>query len=313
MVETAGEAFPPATNGYQLAALGRLAEAEAWFRSCGPHLSPLETYALGIVLLAQGRYGEGLAGYELRHAVLSPNRAPLPWSYWRGEDLYGKHLVIFPEQGLGDQIQFSRFAPILQERGATITLLCASALTRLFTSLDVPVTAASGQVSFPDPDYCVWSNSLLRVAGPSVEGVPGIPYLHVAPRASGARIGVAVRGNPSHPNDFHRSLPTAEVSRLLSLSGVINLDPSETGAADMLDTAQIVAGLDLVISVDTSVAHLAGALGKPVWVMLPDFNTDWRWMRGRPDSPWYPSARLIRQSTPGNWSDVVDRVIAELR
>ena len=120
---------------------------------------------------------------------------------------------------------------------------------------------------------------------------------------------MVTRGNPKHPNDAHRSLPPAQAKRLLDLPGAISLAAEDTGVADFLDTAGLIAGLDLVISVDTSVAHLAGAMGKPVWILLPHLGTDWRWGLSGSETPWYPSARLWRQPGIGLWRPVVDAVV----
>ncbi len=118
-------------------------------------------------------------------------------------------------------------------------------------------------------------------------------------------------GNPGHRNDANRSLKPDQAADLLSLPGAISLRPEDTGAADFAETADIVAGLDLVISVDTAVAHLAGAMGKPVWILLPATGTDWRWLRDRTDSPWYPSAKLYRQSRGEGWDGVISRVLLD--
>ncbi|MBL8556316.1 MAG: hypothetical protein JNL41_18725, partial [Phenylobacterium sp.] len=138
--------------------------------------------------------------------------------------------------------------------------------------------------------------------------LPSAPYLRAATRPAGGRIGVATRGNPGHSNDAHRSLPADVAAELLALPGAMSLEPEATGAKDFAETAAIVAGLDLVIAVDTAVAHLAGALGRPAWILLPRIFTDWRWMEGRADSPWYPTARLFRQASPGDWSAVLAEV-----
>ena len=120
------------------------------------------------------------------------------------------------------------------------------------------------------------------------------------------------RGNPTHKNDAKRSLDPSGAAELLSLPGAVSLAPEHTGARDFQDTADLIAGLDLVISVDTAVAHLAGSLGVPTWILLPSTGVDWRWLRGRKDSPWYPSARLFRQPPTGDWPSVLREVQAEL-
>lgn len=296
------------SDPFQLMLAGRLAEAEALFCAAlqaAPDDRRLR-YGRGVTLMALGRYAEGVDDYELRHSG-----PPGPWPLWRGEPVDGRRITIFPEQGLGDQIAFARFASVLRDQGADVTLLCAPQLVRLFSGLGVRVLAASGAVEFPDPDYVCFAGSLLRCAR-SADEVPGTPYLFGVPRPSAGRIGVMTRGNPRQHNDANRSLPPEFAAELLDLPGAVSLQPEDTGAADLQDTADIIAGLDLVISVCTSVAHLAGALGKPLWVMPPAFDTDWRWMRGRSDSPWYPSARIYRQAQPGDWRGVIDRVRSDL-
>jgi len=291
---------------------GRLREAEAALRAALA-LAPDNAktrHALGIVLLSQGRYAEGWPLYDARHQVpeLGLLKPGLPYPEWRGEPLAGKRLLIFPEQGFGDQIMFARFAPLLRDRGAKVTLICNLLLARLFEGLGVEVIAASGAVEFADPDYWVMSGSVAgrAVAGP--QEVPAEPYLFATPSAPGGGVGVVTQGNPKHANDANRSLFGRDAERLLALPSARSLALADTGAQDFADTAAIVAGLDLVVTVDTSVAHLAGAMGKPVWILIPSLMTDWRWMEGRTDSPWYPTARLYRQARPGDWSEVLDRV-----
>jgi ADP-heptose:LPS heptosyltransferase len=122
---------------------------------------------------------------------------------------------------------------------------------------------------------------------------------------------VAWRASPTGFNGANKGLPDGLAQRLLDL-GAISLDPADTGAADFADTAAIIEGLDLVISIDTSVAHLAGAMGKACWTLLPAIRCDWRWLRDRTDSPWYPTMRLYRQTRPGDWTATVEQVIADL-
>jgi ADP-heptose:LPS heptosyltransferase len=125
-------------------------------------------------------------------------------------------------------------------------------------------------------------------------------------------VGLVTRGSPTHRNDAHRSLPDALAAELRAAPGAVSLHPEDSGARDLQETAEIIAGLDLVVTVDTAVAHLAGSLGKPTWVLLPAHGCDWRWLRDRLDSPWYPSVRLYRQAAPGGWSEVVAAVRRDL-
>ena len=266
---------------------------------------------LGIVLLGLGRYAEGAPLYEARIAAAdSPGRAP-PYPRWRGEPLAGRSVLIWPEQGAGDQIMFARFALELQRKGSDVTLVCLPSLERLLAeNLPVRVRAARGAIEFPDPDVWLFSNSLLAASGATLETLPAQPYLRAREsRPVPFRIGVVTRGNPAHLNDAHRSLPAELAEVLLAIPGAGSLAPEDTGAADFAETAAIVAGIDLVITVDTSMAHLAGAMGKPTWILLPDHQTDWRWLRGRTDSPWYPSARLFRQDASRRWEPVVEAVV----
>jgi hypothetical protein len=240
------------------------------------------------------------------HCAAAPSGVP----EWKGEPLDGKRLVLVPEQGLGDQIQFVRFTRLYAEMGADVTLMAREPLVRLFRMSGT--NAASGPVDATSADFWSPLMSAMYRLGVTPRELPSAPYLFAEPKGCGGRIGVAWNGNPQHHNDHNRSLPSQLGAELLALPGVISLKPEDTGAADFADTAAIVAGLDLVITVDTSVAHLAGAMGKPVWILLPEHGCDWRWMRGRTDSPWYPSATLYRQLAPGDWRSVLDRVKADL-
>jgi len=305
-----------------LAATGALRGAEAEYRRT-LELAPSAASTarvLATLLLSQGRYAEGFALYEARHAAPHLAKPPLPYPEWTGQDLAGKRLLIWPEQGFGDQIQFARFAPILQRAGVDVTLLCAAPLTRLFAGcLGVRVLSAEGEVEFPAPDHWVMTCSLAARMGVEPATIPGAPYLHAldpppgpaAEGPAGARIGVMTAGNPTNLNDANRSLPPEVAARLADLPGAVDLGPARTGARDFADTAAILAGLDLVITVDTAVAHLAGAMGKPVWILIPDTGADWRWLRRRTDSPWYPTARLYRQGAADSWAAVVERVVAD--
>jgi hypothetical protein len=277
-------------------------------------------YILGQSLLASGRYTpEAWRALDGRHAKQS---APVPTPAgaltapeWRGEDIRGRHLQIWPEQGLGDEIQFARFAPWLAASGVRVTLICRPPLVSLFESTGVEVCSLDRVIAAgaPPADFWVMTWGIPGRAGVTLENLPSAPYLTAAKTRAGlGRIGVVTRGSTANPNDSNRSFPTDLASELLSLPGAISLRPEDTGVRDFMETAEIVAGLDLVITVDTSVAHLAGAMGKPVWIMLSAIEDGWRWMRGRTDSPWYPSATLYRQETAGDWRPIVERVKADL-
>lgn len=279
---------------------------------------PKLTFLLAIALLRQGRYAEGFPLLAVRRQVpevQGKTGLPFPRPRWNGEDLAGKKLLVAGVEGYGDQIMIARFAPLLQQLGVATEWLVPPPLARLFAEcLGVNAIAAQGTLEFQDVDFFVDTPDLPARFFPPLTQPPAAPYLRSPPprHVPGARIGVVTHGYAGHENDANRSLPHALRDELLGLPGAVSLKPEDTGARDFYETAQLVAGLDLVISVDTSVAHLAGAMGKPVWILLPARDTDWRWMTNRSDSPWYPTARLFRQGVDEDWRPVLQAVRAEL-
>lgn len=274
-------------------------------------LPEAEVWRAGMEFLARGEYETGWRLWEKRPISMggrADGKPTLAFPEWDGRPI--SSLLILPEQGLGDQIMFARYAPFLQDKGVATTIMCHPLLTRLFGSLGVPVLNAQGRVALPKVDAWALSPSLPFLCRTTLESIPPAPYLSAPPRGSGG-VGIAARGNPGHINDAQRSLPEAAAAELWKLPGAIDLDPASTGAQDLQDTAEIIAGLDLVIAVDTAIAHLAGALGKRCFLLLPHI-ADWRWLRGRDDSPWYPSLRLFRQPSAGDWASVLQAVHAAL-
>jgi tetratricopeptide (TPR) repeat protein len=307
---------------------GDIVSAEAGYRAVlDAHPDDGEAQlALAGLYLSLGRYAEGwplLAARTTLHAAVVPPVDP-GFPEWRGQPLAGKAVLVWIEQGFGDQIQMARFANALKARGAArVTLGCRPALAHLFSTLSgvdavIPI-ATKGVVDVGLHDY--WSRyfSLPEHLGVTLKYLPAEPYL-AAPADSlerwrnfggGARVGLVWQASPTGFNAANKGLPPDQARWLLD-AGAVSLQPEDTGAADFADTAAIVDGLDLVISIDTAVAHLAGAMGKPCWTLLPYVHSDWRWLRGRGDSPWYPQMRLYRHGDRQNWPGVVDMVLADL-
>ena len=290
--------------------LGRLDEAAPLLRRIVDEFPEAadDRRALAITLLALRRYAEAWPLYESRRGLPGLPEPRLPFPEWRGESLAGKRLLVTPEQGLGDLMMMGRYIAPLKARaeaeGGQVVVGCPPALVRLFEGCGFEVSLGP---TLSAADLWTPANSLPWRLGAE----PPKPPVYIPTRASGAQggIGVTVAGNRSHSNDHNRSLDPESAAVLRALGR--DLAPEATGARDLQDPAEIVAGLDLVITVDTSLAHLAGAMGKPCWVLLPALGLDWRWNDGL-HSDWYPQARLFRQEVAGDWAGVLDRVRAAL-
>jgi len=303
--------------GELLHATGRWREAEASYRAA-LDLDPANArtrLALGHLCLGLGDYARGWPLYEARKGLPGQNADPLPMpNEWRGEPLAGRNLLVWPEQGFGDQIQFARFIPQLSAAGADVTLVTPPELTSLFQGLGVRVLEQAPELEVPQPDYWTLMVSTADRLGVTLDTLPTAPYL-AAPAQRREKwagyipkdsVGVLWEGRAT-PNP-HRSLPSRAALQPLADAGatLIDLQPPR---GDFADLAALIEQLDLVVTIDTAAAHLAGAMGKPCWVLLPWFKTDWRWMQARTDSPWYPSVRLFRQPSHGDWSSVIAEVV----
>jgi len=286
----------------------RLEAAERLYRLAVQYGAPAEM-KVGDALLAQGRIEEAWPFYEHRRVRERLIRSRLSMPEWLGEDLTGKNLFVWYEQGFGDQIWAARFLPLLN--AAKVTYFGTAPLERLFRVLGVDYRVVDGEVDVSGFDCWVTAMSLPYRLGLTPAAMPRPPYLTASARPSSGRVGVMFEGNPENPNQPFRSIPGDLRAALLGVPGAIDLSPAATGARDFMDTAEIIAGLDLVISVDTAVAHLAAALGAPCWVLLSRERLDWFWPEEGP-STWYPEARTFHQPTPGDWHSVIDAVLQEL-
>ena len=275
--------------------------------------------------------------------AVSPRKpfTPRDGPTWTGaEDIAGKTLFIEAEQGLGDTIQFCRYAPLVAERGAKVVMTAQQSLVELLKSLDPRVTIVPVGEMPAQFDYHSALLSLPLAFGTTVETIPAaIPYLKADPArvarfrerigTSGFRIGICWQGSyiagiRSFPLASFEDIAALPDVRLISLqkgAGTEQMEGLPPGMAvealgdgfplDFSDTAAAMEALDLVISCDTSVAHLAGALGRPCWTVLRH-GADWRWLTGRSDTPWYPGMRLFRQPAPGDWYGVFRQMTAEI-
>jgi tetratricopeptide (TPR) repeat protein len=333
-------------HGWILAILNRLREALiSYDRALALKPDHVDArYNRAFALLALGHFEEGWLQYEyrnLREKTLAVQRYAQPL-WWGKEPLKDQRLFLYYEQGIGDTIQFARYALLAADQGAKVVLSVHEPLRRLFQDFD-PRISVIGQHEEPtDFDLHCPLLSLPLAFGTRLETIPAWPegYLRAPAEAVAGfaerlpagrrRIGLVWSGSTLHYNDLLRSIPLATLTPLLQSGDTwisLQKDPRKSDRpvleasnifdttatlSDFADTAALISALDLVITVDTSVAHLAGALGKPVWLMLP-FSPDFRWMLRREDSPWYPSMRLFRQQKFGDWDGVIARISQALK
>jgi Flp pilus assembly protein TadD len=323
--------------GNTLRAQLRLEEAREVYagvlRDYPGHAAARLNRALGLLLA--GEWKQGWEEYEARWQAGDSPARPFQQPLWDGAPLGGRSILLHAEQGLGDTVQFLRYVPLVQA-GKQVFVECQPELAKLARSVSGLAGVIPAGGALPPFDVQAPLLSLPRIFRTTLESIPGrTPYVTPDPRRAaywrarlGAetkrRIGLAWAGNPKHQSDRRRSLDPMLLAPLGNVSGV-RLFSVQKGAPppglpvidlapeleDISDRAAVIENLDLVISVDTAVAHVAGALGKPVWTLL-SYAADWRWLLKREDSPWYPSMRLFRQPEPGNWSAVIARVVTAL-
>ena len=329
-------------RGVALTELKRVEEALQSYQQCVAlepnHVKAI--YNLSLCLLQLGRLEEGFRLYESRKHLPDPvglyHYSKPPWS---GGDMKGKAMLVRAEQGAGDIIQFSRYTVLLKDKGAKVILAVPGKLTRLLKSLPVEIVAEDGAA--PDFDHHVSLMSLPLAFQTTLESIPAdTPYLSAEPERvelwknkigdAGFKIGIVWQSSASGAaigKSFAlrhlASLSQIPGVRLISLQRhdeagdardfpVEQLGPEFDGGADaFIDSAAVMQVLDLVITSDTAIAHLAGALGRPVWLALK-YVPDWRWLLDRPDTPWYPDMRLFRQPASGDWDGVFGQIQAEL-
>lgn len=296
--------------GVILRITGRLDEAEAVLReSLAIDPTHAQTrHTLGMTLLQLGKYAEGWALYEARHELLYRPTAPL--TEWRGESLRGKRILVVAEQGLGDQILFSRFIPLVAQQAAEVRLAVARPLVGLLSQLPAEVFNPPN-LNGETADVWASMGSVPRWLGAGPDDAPA-PTLTAPPAARREGVGLMLQGGDRNPNP-HR-VPNPVIARAIrGLRTFAPLEPEVTGAKGFADTAALIAGLERVVSVDTSVAHLAGSLGAPCLVLMSRPAVDWyaNWKDDR--TPWYPSMRFIRQRAPGDWAGVIADVAKALQ
>ncbi|MGA2442349.1 MAG: tetratricopeptide repeat-containing glycosyltransferase family protein [Tepidisphaeraceae bacterium] len=297
---------------------------------------------LALALLTRGDFQQGWEEHEWRWKCKdfpSPARN-FAQPQWDGCPLENRTILLHAEQGVGDAIQFIRYVPLVARRGGRIIIECDTELQRLFRTMAVTYQIVPPSQPPPPFDFHCPLLSLPRVFGTNLANIPkDVPYLHadaedvgrwqhrLAEHSPLVKVGLGWAGSPAHKNDRNRSMKLATLAPLGQLPGVRFFSLQKGAAAaeaktsppgmklvdwteelkDFADTATLISNLDLVIAVDTAVAHLAGAMDKPVWTLLP-FASDWRWLLERQDSPWYPTMRLFRQPSRGDWDSVIARV-----
>ncbi|MGF1457074.1 MAG: tetratricopeptide repeat protein [Alphaproteobacteria bacterium] len=343
-----GFAAAHVNRGNILVALERFEEAIAAFdraEAADPNLGDAKVFR-GIVRLLQGDFERGLSDYEARPRT-ETDFDDSPWPLWRGEEPAGKTIIVLAEQGRGDTIQFVRYLDLLVDQGARVLFRVPGALHHILRKATGRVELREDILSTDQAHYCAHLMSLPWALGTRLDTIPWAgPYIDADPQTRdrwrpriegpGFKIGIAWQGNPDHAMDNERSVPLTAYKPLSEIEGVRLISLQKNFGAEQLDslpegmaverlgpdfdagpdafrdTAAVMAGLDLVVTTDTAMAHLAGAMGVPVFVALRQVP-DWRWLLKRADTPWYPSMRLFRQRVRGDWDGVVAAMAAAVR
>jgi tetratricopeptide (TPR) repeat protein len=362
-----GGRYEAAIEHFRAAAAARGGDPDAWYNLASAYFrwgdvtAALENFERALTLrpdhfqaahnrlairLLRGELLEAFPEYEARFRAEHPAFDRWPWRLWKDEPVAGRTVVLCPDPGFGDTLQFIRYAPLIKEQGARVVVVCNESQKAILRH-----AAGVDQLIAPDTpleaDYFVPMISLPERLHTSLLTIPAqVPYLFAEPRLvagwrrrlgefDGFKVGIVWQGNPTFPGDRYRSIRLHHFEPLSRVPGVrlVNLqkgtgveqladvaeawsiidfgDELDASAGAFIDTAAIMKNLDLIISSDTSAAHLAGALGVRVWVALQRVP-DWRWLLEREDSPWYPTMRLFRQSRPDDWDEVFERIAGEL-
>ncbi|HYV39898.1 MAG TPA: tetratricopeptide repeat protein [Gemmataceae bacterium] len=336
--------------GNALVNVGQLAEAETEYRTV-LQLSPNNAdghWNLAHLCLRLGRFEEGWSEYEWRSARPGFAKRAYAQPIWNGSDLGGQTLLVYCDQGLGDTMQFIRYIPLVKQRGGKVIVQCQASLLRLLASVSGIDQLVADTVLLPAFDVHISLQSLPLIFGTKIDTIPAdVPYLFadkdlqehwhskLGPLEK-FKIGIAWQGNPAFLDDQARSIPLTCFAPLAKIEGVqlVSLQKGpgmeqlhaaanqfdvldlghqfDEASGAFMDTAAVMKNLDLVICSDSAVAHLAGALGVPVWVALAKVP-EWRWLLEREDIPWYPGMRLFRQRFAGDWADVFGRIAGEMK
>ncbi len=320
---------------------GKLDEALVFFRRAverKPGDPEIHTHR-ALCMLMKGDFARGWDEYEWRMRMKSQlAKHSLKSPLWDGRGFEGQTLLVYHEQGFGDVVQCARYFAMVKERGGTVVVACAPPIGRLMETVAGVDRVVTNDRDIPPHHFKVPVMALPRIFRQDIDNIPAaVPYIKAPPVVlmggeNTKRVGIVWAGSPTHDNDSRRSLPASELKRLLDVPGITfyslqygeryaELEQAGLGGrmlritdeqmSDFSQTAGYIEQLDLLITVDTAVAHIAGALGRPVWTLLA-FANDFRWLKERNDTPWYPSMKLYRQTRPMDWSEIIGRLAGDL-